>query len=536
MTRPRSIAIADLSYLFKVQWSVQGRDAAPGAAAQATLDRLATIRESVEHVVVCCDAPPYRRKLISDSYKGTRDKPTEEETAQKKWLMDRLVKDGYQIAKVKGYEADDIIGRLALEYAWCKDVRIVASDKDCAQCVTETCRMYVPAVGSRPEEIRGPAEIKAKYGVEPKDMGLWIALVGDKSDTIKGVPGVGEKRATQLIADCTNLTGIAEALASLAEDPNEKPSAMWKAIAEHWETLVLATKLTRLETDVPLDAEALLVRKQPEPLVQEDELELPEDSEPEWDEEPPANAQPPAGFIPFGKETSLPKADAAGAQGAHSATVATATLPGPFPVPDAEFTEPAKVQTPKPEPRKLEPIQSEAIVVTSAPSWELSLQPRSASEAMSIAKHLYNSRHLSAYGTPEGVFNVILMGRELGIGMQAALNGFFIVEGKPYPSAKLVRGLVQRHRDCEYLVCTHADENSATWATKHRVLGELQPYTYTLERARKAGMFDGKNKHNWTTKTQEMIEKTACVKACWRWYAYALMGLPQDDEYDAPNG
>src|SRR5688572_18516503 len=105
----RSIALCDLNYLWKKNWLGTPRDAQPGAAAQQTLDQLAGIRESVEHVILCVDAPPYRRKALYAEYKAQRERPADEEIAQKKWLLDRIEKDGFRIARVKGFEADDLI-------------------------------------------------------------------------------------------------------------------------------------------------------------------------------------------------------------------------------------------------------------------------------------------------------------------------------------------------------------------------------------------------------------------------------------------
>ncbi len=266
---PKSIALVDLSYLFRKNWHGQRRDARPGEAAQNTLDELAGVRESVECTIICCDAPPYLRREVEPQYKATRDKPDDEMLAQKRWLMERLEKDGYQIAKSKGHEADDVIATLAKAYWWCEDVRIVGTDKDCAQCVTDWVRMYVPAVGQRPEEVRGPAEIVAKFGVEPKDMGLWLALAGDDGDNIKGIPGVGSKRASALIKECGSLAGIKEAIASFEE--GEQPSAMWRSVRDHIAELELAVKLTALRLDVPLDPIALLTRKEPALLVDDED-------------------------------------------------------------------------------------------------------------------------------------------------------------------------------------------------------------------------------------------------------------------------
>lgn len=262
---PKSIALVDLSYLFRKNWHGTPRDAKPGDAAQATLDQLAAIRDSVERVVICCDAPPYLRAEIYPEYKAQREKPDEELLAQKRWLMSRIDKDGYQIGKSKGHEADDVIATLCRAYWWCEDVRIVASDKDVAQCVTDTCRMYVPAVGQRPPEVRGPKEVLEKFGVAPDQMALWLALVGDDGDNIQGVPGVGPKKAAQIIADCISLAGIKAAIGSFEE--GEQPSAMWRSVRDHIEDVERALRLTALRVDVPLDAMALLERKEAQPLI-----------------------------------------------------------------------------------------------------------------------------------------------------------------------------------------------------------------------------------------------------------------------------
>ena len=145
---PASIALVDISYIWKRNWLGMHRDAAPGDAAQKTLSDLAGIRESVEHVIIACDAPPYWRKAILGTYKERREPPSEAELSQKRWVMDRLDKDGYQIAKCKSFEAEDIMATLVAAYGfWCKDVRLVASDKDVACLVTETVKMYVPSSG-----------------------------------------------------------------------------------------------------------------------------------------------------------------------------------------------------------------------------------------------------------------------------------------------------------------------------------------------------------------------------------------------------
>jgi 5'-3' exonuclease len=500
-----SIALVDLSYLFKKNWHGTPRDAAPGAAAQLTLDQLAGIRERAEHVIVCLDAPPYRRKEIDPEYKAQRERPADEELSQKRWLIERIEKDGYRIARSKGYEADDVIATLAKVYWWCPDVRIIGADKDCAQCVTESVRMFVPGVGERPAEVRGPAEIKTKYGVEPKDMGLWLALVGDSSDNIRGVPGIGPKKAAQLINDCQSLTGIAEALAVGNED-GAKPSAMWKALADHWDQLVAATKLTALDTAVPIDANELLTKREPVRLVEDEDMheeELPGVTEAEFD---------PISRAPEGYQA--PQATAQAPVSAPSAQQQTQT---------ARPAAAVRKSEPPPKPA----AQQGAAIVRSSSVTE-DLQPLDIDAAYRLAKAFTNGRLYGKFQSPEAIFTIIVKARELGLKVTTALDGFHIIEGKPSASADMIRSLAERHPDCEYFRLVESTAESATWETKHRRHPEATRYTYTIAEARQAGLSGG----NWAKRPRDMVTKTAASKLARIVYPGAVMGLYCPEEMD----
>lgn len=483
-SRPSSIALVDLSYLFKRAWHGQPRDAAPGAAAQATLDQLAGVRESVEHVIVCLDSPPYRRKQLDPNYKAQREKPADEEISQKRWLLDRISRDGYQVARAPGYEADDVIATLCNAYAWCGDVRIIGSDKDVSQCVTETCRMFVPSVGSRPAEVRGPAEIKEKYGVSPADMGLWLALVGDSGDNIGGVPGIGAKKAAELIQNCVNLVGISEAMADALSDP--KAGKMWQTLAANWEQLEASLKLTRLELDAPVDAVALLARREAEKLVEDDMGEAAEEM-----------------------------ADKA-IEGELEDLISKA--PEGYVAPPLE-----KPKRPSEPPKP----QTAAIVKSNAVTEDL--QPTDIDAAYRLAKGLYNGRLYGKFQSPEAIFTVIVKARELGLKVTTALDGFHIIEGKPSASADLMRALAERHPDCEYFRIIDSSAESATWETKHRRHKEPTRYTYTIAEAKQAGLTSG----NWAKRPRDMLTKTAASKLARLVYPGATAGLYSPEEMGA---
>jgi 5'-3' exonuclease len=483
-----SIALVDLSYLFKKEWHSPSAKDSPEAAANNTLARLAGVRESVAHVIICCDWPPYRRKEIDPNYKAQREKPTEGEVAWKRWLMERIEKDGYQVARAKGYEADDVIATLCLAYSWCPDVRIIASDKDTAQCVSDNVRMFVPPVGDRPGEVRGVAEIVAKYGVAPKDMGLWIALCGDDSDNIPGVKGIGKVKATQLIQQCGSLKGIAEALA--AGDPDEKPNAMWKALADNWETLVSSSKLTKLETDAPIDAVALLEKRVPAKLVADEES----DDMMNGASTTQTNDVTDAEFDPISK------------------------------APDGYVAPPPERQKSEPPPAAETP--KSIVKAKGYGAVTDGLQPTDLDSASTISKWIYEGRLYPQFTNAAAIFTVIMRGKEMGVGVTTSLAGFHMVQGRPCASADLIRSLAERDPDCEYFRLVESTPDSATWETKHRRHPEPTRYTYTLKEAQAAGM----NTDPWKKRPRDMCAKTAGAKLARIVYPGATIGLYDPDE------
>jgi RecT family len=104
-----------------------------------------------------------------------------------------------------------------------------------------------------------------------------------------------------------------------------------------------------------------------------------------------------------------------------------------------------------------------------------------------------------------------------------------LFKGRPYPSAKGKHFLALRDPNCVWFTVTSADEKHATVKTKHREAGLLE-YTYTIERAQRAGYLTGGNKHNWQTMPQEMLEARAKSKGADRWYPGSTFGMPTVEE------
>jgi 5'-3' exonuclease len=265
-----SIALVDVSCLFKRTF-----EANPNKGAENTLAELVRISERVEHMILCLDAPPYSRKELFPDYKSNRSAPETTEVYQKRWLFQQCQERGFSMAKLKGAEGDDVVATLARIYGEsCPNVWIVGADKDLAQCVTETVRQLVPAHGDRPEHFRDPAAVKEKFEVWPHQIPLFLALWGDKGDNIPGVPGIGPVKAAGLINDYKTLVGIAENLGSISGKVGE-------ALRANWDQLALSLKLTTLDTKLPLDAPALLVKQ--EPIVKEPEAPPPAELDSEFE-------------------------------------------------------------------------------------------------------------------------------------------------------------------------------------------------------------------------------------------------------------
>lgn len=263
---PASIALVDFFHMltvnFKAYAAAPTDDARPNAAGFRTLEQLAAVRSSCEHVVVCMDSPPYWRKELYPEYKGKRAEREPEWKAVVDWTLERVRLEGYNIAQATKEEADDVAATLARKYSeeyGCKDVRIVGADKDALQCVSDKVRCFVPK--ERGEfDIRGPEWLMKELAVTPADFPLLLAIMGDTSDNIPGIKGLGKGHGANLIKLYKNPEGMALGLVAAQNDAtlNEKPiSAVWKNYAAGMANLPLWLKLTTLNTDAKLELHPL---------------------------------------------------------------------------------------------------------------------------------------------------------------------------------------------------------------------------------------------------------------------------------------
>ena len=149
-----------------------------------------------EHIGVVFDAKGknFRHDIYSE-YKANRSKMPDELSEQIPKLYEILELLGYPPIIIDGVEADDVIGTLSKQFRKTKDIRIFSGDKDFAQLVNSSVAIINPITLETMDEVA----VKKKFGIDAKHIIDFLALVGDKSDNIPGLPGVGSKTASRLI-------------------------------------------------------------------------------------------------------------------------------------------------------------------------------------------------------------------------------------------------------------------------------------------------------------------------------------------------
>jgi 5'-3' exonuclease len=220
--------------------------------------------EQPESVLVAWDTlevPTYRHEALAAYQSGREFEPS---ILHQLGLLPGLVESfGFGVAKAGGYEADDFLA--AASVTWKGPVLVATSDRDAFQLVSDRVGILQPVKGVSELARIGPAEVRERYGVEPEQVPDFIALRGDPSDKIPGAPGVGPKKAADVLRQHGSL---AQALADgrfpqIADDlllyreiatmdtkaplPKLGPTPPdWARAAAHARELGLGTLATRL--------------------------------------------------------------------------------------------------------------------------------------------------------------------------------------------------------------------------------------------------------------------------------------------------
>ncbi|MDL4821697.1 5'-3' exonuclease [Actinomadura opuntiae] len=268
---------------YGVPESVTAPDGTPVNAVRGLIDMIARLVQdrSPDRLVCCMDAdwrPAFRVEALP-SYKAHRvaddggDQTPDALEAQLPVIDAVLDAVGLARVGVAGYEADDVIGTLAVRGAADGPVDIVTGDRDLFQLVDDTAPVSVlyTARGIRNLQVMDEAEVAAKYGIPGRGYGDYATLRGDPSDGLPGVPGVGDKTAAALITRFGSVDGILAALDAGITDGF--PAGARKRMEAAREYLASAETVVRVVTDIdapelaklddrlpsePRDAEALL--------------------------------------------------------------------------------------------------------------------------------------------------------------------------------------------------------------------------------------------------------------------------------------
>ena len=207
-----------------------------------------------EYLAVAFDLKaPTKRHLMYAEYKGTRHAMPEELVAQMPIIKEILNAMNIAIIEKEGYEADDILGTLA-KRAEKKGIAttILSGDRDTLQLASKMITIRIPhtKAGKTEEEDYNSTKVMETYGVTPKGMIEVKGLMGDKSDNIPGVPGVGEKTAIGLIKKYRNIENLYKAIEEGTADEKGK---LRENLENSKELAMLSRTLGTIDTKVPIE-------------------------------------------------------------------------------------------------------------------------------------------------------------------------------------------------------------------------------------------------------------------------------------------
>jgi DNA polymerase I len=522
----QEVLLVDLSGLFWRSWMSNGE------TLKARDNTLALVRRCMEGlgfqapVALCLDRGRSFRKDLAPEYKANRPEKDLQAVDELRRTEAALAAEGFCTWGVDSFEADDVIATATqMALAAGHTVRIASSDKDLLQLVAhDGVSVLRPHKSFR--DLWGKPEVLAEFGVPAYLLGDWLALVGDTSDNIPGVPGVGPKTATAFLTAYPGLSFLLDAAASGAARATlvRRNVRHSDAIAAAAEVVRQARKLVTLRTDAPITFEEIYRPRERKAAHNQQETSMATQNELSLENEPAPEGPKPA-----------PAAPAA----------------APAPEPPAAPTNAPQTAAPAAPAPAARPPETKAMTQVLVPEligpYERALEPTNASQALNMAKVLWQSGLYGKFPGPEALYAVITRGRELGVGALASLDVFHYFENKLALHAHFIRHLAQQDPDCEWFLPCPADGDDPTkiarWGTKHRRMDQPIFHTYTIEMAVDAGMCEleikpriwkprdkeGKppkdHRGNWDKRRPELLDKTCSSQLARRVYPGRALGL-----------
>ena len=228
------------------RWTTKSGEPTAGTYGFASVLLRLLEKEAPEYLAVSFDTGRTFRDEAYPEYKATRAKMPEDLVPQLDRIRQLVAAFGIPVLEREGYEADDVLGTVAQQAA-AQDiaVTILTGDRDLLQLASD--RITIRLAGQKLSEALdyGPADVKHKLGIEPDQLVDYKALVGDTSDNIPGVSGIGEKTAVALLGEFGSLEGIYAHL-------DQVPARFRLKLEQGRESALLSQHLARIVTDVDL--------------------------------------------------------------------------------------------------------------------------------------------------------------------------------------------------------------------------------------------------------------------------------------------
>jgi DNA polymerase-1 len=262
MGKPKSLLLVDgSSYLYRAYHALPPLTTSQGEPTGAIHGVLSMLHklirdEQPELIAVVMDAPgkTFRDELYAE-YKANRPPMPDDLRRQVEPLVEAIEALGLPLIRIGGVEADDVIGTLATEAAKGKLSTVISTgDKDMAQLVSDRITLLdtMPRGTSREPRAMDAEGVFEKFHVRADQMVDYLALVGDSSDNIPGVPKVGAKTAVALLAEFDSVADILNNLTAVAKLPIRGAKGLAERIDANRDVLQLSRKLATIKCDVAI--------------------------------------------------------------------------------------------------------------------------------------------------------------------------------------------------------------------------------------------------------------------------------------------
>ncbi len=210
-------------------------------------------------------SPTFRHEQFED-YKATRKPMDDSLKAQMPVVREAAEAFGFTLAELDGWEADDVIGTIARMAEEAGDEAIIVTgDKDALQLVSDNVRVVLTRRGISEFDYYGPDEVRERYGFDPKYVPDFKGLMGDPSDNLPGVPGVGEKTAMRLVSEMGSVENVLENVHSV------RGERLRNNLLEYADVALESKRLATIDRNAPVDVDieqCCSIKQDPERLAE----------------------------------------------------------------------------------------------------------------------------------------------------------------------------------------------------------------------------------------------------------------------------